>query len=128
MITLHGLDDVRVYLVPNALRGHANRVAHRHWGTAAVGDDADAVDPEQRLAPIFIGTGFLANGQKRALREQGAELAYPTAANLVLQPGEDRPGERFGRLEHDIAGEPDGDDDFDRMFKNILSLDVAAKG
>jgi hypothetical protein len=90
-----------------------------------VRDDAHAVDTEQHRAAGHVGI----ERRRRVEEHWGDDLARLLRLRRRVEHAEDelhgRPEGALERLEHDVAGEPIGDDDVDRPVHQVAPLDVA---
>ena len=120
-----GADDAVIDAVFDGLDGHADGVANGFDAGTAVGDDADSVDPQKKGAAVLFVAGFFLDGFKSGAGQPGSRHAEGCFLNFVFEPLENGGGDTFAGFEYDIADESVADDDFDRAFKEIASLDVA---
>src|SRR5579859_3004989 len=109
----------------NRLTGNSDGVLYCASVRAAVRDDRDAVDAEQRcaakLAPVDSGADLSHPGSN----QQAAELAGERLRNFLAQRTEQKVGCRLGHLDRDVANKSIGDDDVRLRRIDVLRLDVA---
>ncbi len=92
----------------------------------AVADDADAVDAEQHGAAVGVGVEWLVERRAGpAAARRPPALSSALAANALEQGLDERLDAALERLQHDVAGEPVGDDDVDVVGHEVAALDVA---
>ncbi len=127
MVAAHFLDDMWIDLLFNRLARHAQGILDRERSAGAVGDDADAIDAEERHAAVFFVIHFLLDRMKGFLRQVGAGHPHLAFHQFVLEPLEDRVADRFARFENDVADKAVADHHLDRMSKQIVPFDVAAE-
>ena len=117
------LDDQLVELGAGVLGGHAQGVLDGPVAGAAVADDADAVDAQQRRAAVravVVAVDQRLQGLLRlvALRVEGAEQLLGGHLHDELE-------DALADLEHHVADEAVGDDDVARALVDVAALDVA---
>ena len=103
------------------------RILDRERRARAVGDDANAVDAEERGAAVFLVVHLFPDRAKGILREVGAGHAHWLLDQLVLEPFENRVADRFAGFENHVADEAVADHHLDRMREKIVAFDVAAE-
>ena len=82
-----------------------------------MGDDANAVDAEQRHPAVFFVVHFFLDRAKRVLRQEGARHAHLAFHQLVLEPLENRVGDRFAGFQNDVADKTVAHHDLDRIAR-----------
>src|SRR6266496_5765760 len=125
IITANLLDDMRVYLLFNRLRCHAQRVLDCQRRARAMRDDADAVHAEKRTAAVLFIVRLGLNCSNSILREERADLSHPRAHELVLEPLKHRHRDRFARFQDHVADESVAYDNFNWIFKEMSAFYVA---
>src|SRR3954469_11029115 len=105
IITANFLDDMRVHLLFNRFGRDAESVLDGQRCAAAMRDDADSVDAEERTAAVIFPIRFLVNGLEGSFDHERTELSRRAFHDLVLEPGKDSMRERLTGLEHDVAEE-----------------------
>ena len=110
---------------PRTAMRHGDGVADGLRRRAAVADDAQPGDAEQRRAAVLRVVDALAEPPERAPRQQVADLARKRALQLLAEqrPRPSRPALRS--LQHDVAGEAVADDHVGVAAVDLARLDVA---
>ena len=90
-------------------------------------DNANAVDAEKRATAIVFVICFILDGVKCTAREKGAGLAPFTAHQFGLEPLENCDCDRFGCFQNHVADESVANHDFNRVFEEMATFNVAAK-
>ena len=106
-------------------RRHRDGVAHRLGRRAAVTDDAEAVEAEERRAAVLGVVDAPAEAAERLARQQVADARAERRRQLVVQQALDRLDQPFADLQRDVAGEAVADDDVDVAGVDVAPLDVA---
>ena len=116
---------------PRALWSAAKRdasddgVAHRLRRRAAVTDDAQARDAEQRRAAVLRIVDALAEAPERPPRQQVAHLARERALQLLAEQLLDHLDQALAQLQRDVAGEAVAHDDVGLAREHVAGFDVA---
>ena len=116
---------MRIDLVTDGFGSHPDRIFDGNGGAAAMSDDAVAVDAEQGHASVLVGVGFVFDGAEGVSREPGTGHSDGGFYELTFQPAKDGFGDRLHRLEHDVSHKPVADHHLDRIFKEVVPLNIA---
>src|SRR5438552_224290 len=127
MMAANFLDDMRVHLLFNRFEGDAQRVLDRERRARTVRDDANTVHPQERHPAVFLVVRLFLDGAKGVARQISAGHARFAFHQLVLEPAEDRVGDRFTSFQNHVADKAVADHDLDWVRKQIVALNVAAK-
>src|SRR5688572_22169205 len=119
------VEDVRVHLLLDEGRGRADRAADGARRRAAVADEDDAVDAEQRRAAVLGVVELLLQALEGGPHEERAELRLEVATDLLARALGNVADHGLGQLEHHVAGEAVGDDHVHLAPQDVPALDVA---
>ena len=106
-----------------ARRGVKPRIIDRHSGPA---QQSRAMAVQARTMEIYSRMGLIDKALSLGERATGHTQRIP--GQFVLQPGENGVRQRLAGLQHDVADKALADDHFDRLFKQVVPLDIAAEG
>ena len=90
-----------------------------------MGDDDDAVHPEEGAAAVGFVVGAMFDGAEGPAREEIAGHAEEVAFELDLQPLGHGFGGGFATLEDDVSGEAVAEADIEAGLEELVALDVA---
>src|SRR5438552_8079209 len=79
IVTANLFDDMRVYLLFNRLGRDSQRVLDRQSRARTMSNDADAVDPKQGTAAVFLVIRLIFDLQESVLGQVGADLPFRRA-------------------------------------------------
>src|SRR5436853_5736033 len=103
--------DVGVDAALDTFHGDTEGVLHGEGAAAAVGDDGDAVDAEERAAAVVLVIHFVGSGLEGGLEHAGEDLAPEVGGYGLLDESAEGFGGAFRAFEKDVADEAVADGD-----------------
>src|SRR5580658_8872552 len=121
------LFDFLVYSRAAKFGGHSNCVLYGIGIRAAVADDGDSPDSEQRRPAVFGIIGAFAELVESALGESISQLGRQAAFNRFFQHAAEMLHHSLADLQSDISDEAVADDHVHVSAKNVAAFHVADK-
>ena len=106
-------------------RRHRDGIANRLGRRAAMTDDAQAIQADERRAAVLGGVDALAKSAERLSRQQVADARAERRRQLVVQQALDRLDQPLADLQRHVAGESVADDHVDVAGVHVTAFDVA---